>query len=434
MKYLIKNGRCIDPSSTLDAVQDILVDKGVIADCGKKLSAPKDAQVIDAKGLIVAPGFVDMHVHFRTPGREDVETIESGSRAAAKGGYTSVLMMPNTEPAIETPELVKNINAQAQKESLINSYVCAAATKNREGALLNDYKALKAAGALAVSDDGSGIAEDETFRKALRAASSAGLLLIDHCEDKKLSGKGVMHEGFMSSKLGLRGIPAAAEYEMVRRDIEFARGLDLPVHIAHVSCAQSCELIRKAKKAGVRVTAEAAPHHFALTDENCAGYDTRTKMNPPLREASDVRALKEALADGTIDAIATDHAPHGLHDKYVEFDAAAFGVIGLETALSISIMELVIKKVLDWPRLIELMSANPARILGIPAGTLKKGAAADIVIFDPKAQWTYGAAQVESRSKNSPFLDWELTGAVTAVLCGGKQIVSEGKVAQPCVL
>ena len=434
MKYLIKNGRCVDPANKLDGVNDILVSDGLIAGVGKKLPVSKDAQVIDAKGLIVAPGFVDMHVHFRSPGREDVETLESGSRAAAKGGYTSVLMMPNTEPPADSPELVNALCAQAAKESLVNAYVCAAATKNREGAQLADYKALRAAGALAVSDDGGCIADDELLRKALRAAHGEGLLLIDHCEDKRLSGKGVMNEGFISTKLGMRGIPAAAEYEIVRRDIEFARGLDVAVHIAHVSCAQSCDLIRKAKKAGVRVSAEAAPHHFTLTDERCVGYDTRTKMNPPLRGAADVEALKEALADGTIDAIATDHAPHGLHDKYVEFDAAAFGVIGLETALSLAIMELVVKRVLDWPRLIELMSMRPAQLLGIPAGTLTKGAPADIVVFDPKAQWVYNEAQVQSRSKNSPFLDWELTGLATAVLRGGKQIVSGGKVAQPCVL
>lgn len=427
MKYLIKNGRCIDPANKFDAVADLLLSDGKIENIGKKIPSPKGAQTVDAQGMIVAPGFVDMHVHLRTPGREDVETLESGSRAALKGGYTSVLMMPNTDPAVDTPEMACGLKEQAHKESAVHAYVSGAVTKGRQGAQLTDIAGLKAAGALAVTDDGCCVADDGIFRKALRESARAGLLLIDHCEDAKISGKGVMNESFMSTKLGMRGMPRQAEYDMVRRDIEYARGLDAPVHIAHVSCKESCDLIRKAKKAGVRVTAEAAPHHFTLTDEACANYDTRTKMNPPLRADYDVKAVKEALADGTLDAIATDHAPHGLHDKYVEFDAASFGVIGLETALSISVMELVNKGVLDWPRLIELLSSAPAKILGIPAGTLSKGAPADVTVLDPKAELMYTAENVASRSKNSPFIDWKLTGLAMEVFVSGKRLVSGGQ-------
>ncbi|MFA5161827.1 MAG: dihydroorotase [Elusimicrobiales bacterium] len=427
MKYLIKNGRCVDPASKLDAVRDMLVSDGKIEAVAAKLPASGAAQVIDAKGKIVLPGLVDMHAHWRWPGG-DSETVASGSRAALKGGFTGVLMMPNTDPPVDNARTALELAETVKKESLVRAYAACAATKGRQGAELSDFAALKAAGAVAATDDGSCISADDVFRKALKAARHNGLALIDHCEDKKLSANGVMNEGFTAGKLGLRPIARAAEYEMVRRDIEYARGLDAPVHIAHVSCKESCEIIRKAKKTGAPVTAEAAPHHFSLTEEACCGYDTRTKMNPPLRSAEDAAALKDALADGTIDVIATDHAPHGLHDKYVEFDAAAFGIIGHETALSLAVMELIDKKIITWLRLAELMSHAPAKILGIAGGTLAKGAPADITVVDPAVKWIYAASGIESRSRNSPFVDKELCGLATEVFVGGKLMLLGGRI------
>ena len=418
MNYLIKNGRVIDPANKIDDILDVLVADGKIGKVGKDLDA-KAADVIDASGKIVAPGLVDMHAHLREPGREDEETVATGTRAAVRGGYTSIVCMSNTEPAIDNAAVVKAVKDIIKKDASCNVYVAGAITQKREGKTLSDIEGMKKEGIAAVTDDGSCIGDKDIMTDALKAAKKANLLVIDHCEDLKLSAGGVMNKGFVATKTGLRGIPREAEYEMVKRDIELASRLGARVHIAHVSCAESVELIRQAKRDKVPVTAETAPHYFSLTEECCATYDTNTKMNPPLRSSGDVEAIKKGLADGTIDAIATDHAPHTDSEKDVEFDLAPFGIIGLETALSLAVTELVDKKVLSWPELIARMSAIPAKILGIPAGSLKAGAPADIIIIDPEKKYIYSEETIQSKCRNSPFINWELKARVLSVFVKG---------------
>ena len=425
MKILIKNGRVIDPANKIDEILDLLVSGGRIEKLAKNIAEKAD-KTIDAKGLIVAPGLVDMHVHLREPGREDKETIKSGSRAAIRGGFTSVACMPNTEPAIDSPGAVRAVRGLIKKGARCNVFIVGAITAMRAGRKLADIAGMKKEGIVAVSDDGSSVEDAGLMLSALKSCRKESLLLIDHCEDRSISGKGVMNKGFISSKMGLRGIPREAEYSIVKRDIDIAKKCGAAIHIAHVSCKESADIIRKAKKQGVRVTAETAPHYFSLTDECCVTYDTNTKMNPPLREPADVEAMKSALADGTIDAIATDHAPHTDSEKDVEFDFAPFGIIGLETALPLSVTELVEKKVLSWSGLIAKLSSNPAGILGIGGGSLKKGSPADIVLIDPAAKFVYKKEDVESRSKNSPFIGWELKGKAVSVLIGGEIAMKEG--------
>jgi len=423
MDILIKQGRVIDPVNKCDGVFDVLVEKGTISKVAKTIDG-KARLVIDAKGKIVAPGLIDMHVHLREPGREDMETVASGTRAAIAGGITGISAMPNTRPALDNPGILKNLKAIIKKDAIVNVFIVGAITKDRKGALLVDMKAMKKEGAIALSDDGSSIQDEPLMRKALKAAKDAGLLLISHCEDKKLSESGVVNEGIIATKLGLRGIPRRAEYEFVDRDVKLAQKENAALHIAHVSCKEAVDIIRKAKKAGAPVTAETAPHYFSLDETACTAYDTRTKMNPPLRSPDDVQAIKEGLADGTIDAIASDHAPHGKHEKEIEFDAASFGIIGLETSLALAITNLADKKNVPWVRIIELMSAAPARILGLKKkGTLSPGSDADIVIIDPEKEWVYTKEAILSKSKNSPFINWRFKGKVTRVIVEGREIL-----------
>ena len=417
-RYLIKGGRIIDPANKINAISDILISDGKIEKIGKEINAEAD-ETIDAKGKIVAPGLVDMHVHLREPGREDEETVRTGSRAAVHGGFTGILCMPNTRPAIDNIHTIKALKEIIVKDALCNVFVAGTITLERAGKKLTDFEKLKKEGVVAVSDDGASVQNKDIMREALECSKKAGLVLIEHCEDPDLSAGGVMNKGFVSTKSGLRGIPAKAEYEAVRRNLGLARKTSGRIHIAHVSCKESVDLIRKAKKDGIQVTAETAPHYFTLTDECCTSYDTNTKMNPPLKAKEDVEAIKAGLADGTIDAIATDHAPHTDSEKDVEFDYAPFGIIGLETALSLGITELVDKKVLSWDELITKMSANPARILGVAGGSLKEGGPADITIIDPGKEYTFKKDSIESKSKNSPFIDWKLKGKVVSVFVKG---------------
>ena len=428
MTILIKNGRIIDPLRKYDKVGDVLVENGKISQIGGAIDA-KTAQIIDASGKIVSPGFVDLHTHLREPGREDKETIESGTRAAIFGGFTTVCAMPNTEPACDGQAHVKFILERAQEVNLANVIPVGAITKSRQGKEMTEMMELRQAGCLAVSDDGESVADAGVMRRALEYASMAGMLVISHCEDKALAGKGVMHEGYWSTVLGLAPIPAEAESTIVERDMQLAEMAGARLHIAHISAAQSVEIIRQGKKRGVKVTAEATPHHFTLQDEDLKTYDTNFKVNPPLRTAGDVEAIKKALKDGTIDAIATDHAPHLESEKEKEFDFAPFGMIGLETALSLAVMGLIDKGYLDWPGLIEKLSVNPCRILGYDRGSLAEGAVADITLIDPAKDWTYRKEDIKSRSSNSPFIGWKMKAAVTDVIVGGRVVLKDGKIA-----
>jgi len=424
MKYLIKNGRVIDPADKIDEFSDVFIAEGKIERIGKNLNVKPD-EVIDAKDRIVAPGLVDMHVHLREPGREDKETMRSGTRAALKGGFTSVACMPNTEPPIDNPKIVKLVRDIIKKDALCNVFIISAITKGREGKVLADFDQVKKTSLAAVSDDGACVEDANLMLKALKECKKSHLLLIDHCEDTKISSGGVINKGFVSTKMGLRGIPKEAEYKMVKRDIELAKKASTNIHIAHVSCKESIDLIRKAKSDGIKVSAETAPHYFSLTEDCCVTYDTNTKMNPPLRTTGDVNAIKEALSDGTIDAIATDHAPHTDSEKGVEFDFAPFGVIGLETALSLAAVELVERGALSWPDAILKMSTNPARILGLDKGGLKTGGQADIVIIDPNKEYVYEEESIESKCKNSPFIGWRLKAKVTHVFVAGELVMND---------
>jgi dihydroorotase len=420
MKYLIKNGHVVDPANDINEKTDVLISDSKIEKVAKNIS-DNSAKVIDAKDKMVCPGFVDMHVHLREPGLDDKETLETGTDAALAGGFTTVVTFPNTMPVLDTPETINALKEEIKNRSSINILVAGAVTKGQEGKDLCDIGALKDAGAIALTDDGNSIADYQIMRLAIKQTDENEILLISHCEDKNLSKNGVMNEGFISSKLGLKPIPKSAEYEFIRRDLELAKGLNARIHIAHVSCKESCELIRQAKKEGVKVTAETAPHYFSLSEKCVETFNTSYKMNPPLRTEEDIKEIKKSLKDKTLDVIATDHAPHGPHDKEVEFDNASFGIIGLETSLSVGIMELIDTKVLDWPALVKSMSLNPAKILGIEKGTLSKGADADIVIIDPKEKYLYSKDSIKSKSKNSPFIGKELKGKVTEVFVGGKK-------------
>lgn len=425
MTYLIKNGRLIDPAGGLDEISDILITEGKIANVGKDLNG-REAEVIEAKGRIVAPGLVDMHAHLREPGREDKETVQSGTRAAVKGGYTNIACMPNTEPPLDSAKTIKLLKGIIKKSAVSNAFIIGAITEARLGKKLTDFKMMQKEGITALSDDGSSIADEGIMLEALKAAKETGILLIEHCEDTKLSAGGVINKGYIATKMGLCGIPKEAEYLRVKRDLDLAKKVSGRIHIAHISCKESVDLVRKAKKNKALVSAETCPHYFTMTDECSVTYDTNTKMNPPLRTKEDVEAIKAGLKDGTIDVIATDHAPHTDAEKDVEFDSAPFGIIGLETALSLSVMELVEKNVLSWKELILKMSTAPANILNIGKGALKKGCAADIVIIDPDKEYVYTKDSIESRSKNSPFIGWTLKAKATHVFVSGKMVMCGG--------
>ena len=418
---IIKNGYIIDPLNKKEGKFDILINGSKITRVAKEIKQAAE-QIIDAKNMIVVPGLIDMHVHLREPGREDNETVASGTRAAASGGITSVCSMPNTQPAIDNKEVLKRLKDIIKKDAATNVFTAGAITKERAGREIVDMKTMKKEGAIAFSDDGDSIQDGSVMLDALKTAKENGILIISHCEDKTVSKKGVVNEGIIATKLGLRGMPKETEYKFIERDIKLAKKIDTKIHIAHVSCKESVEIIRKAKKEGVKVTAETAPHYFSLEESACENYDTRTKMNPPLRTTLDVKAIIEGLADGTIDVIASDHAPHGKHEKEIEFDLAAFGIIGLETLLPLAI-RLVEEKKLSWAKLVRLMSVNPAKILGLnKKGSLSPESDADITIIDPDKKWVYTKDSICSKSKNSPFINWQFKGKVTSVIIGGKTI------------
>jgi len=419
MSILIKNGRVIDPANKRDGIFDILIENGKISKVAKDIKTTAK-NIIDARDKIVTPGLIDMHVHLREPGREDIETVASGTAAAARGGITSILSMPNTYPAMDSRESIRALKKIIKKDSKVNVFISGAITKERAGEKMVDMKAMKKEEVLALTDDGNPVEKGDVMFSALKKAGENNLLLISHCEDKNLSKEGVVNEGITATKLGLRGIPRSAEYEFVKRDIELSKKAKAKLHIAHVSCRESVEAVEKAKKQGLKVTTEVTPHHFSLDENVCMNYDTRTKMNPPLRSAEDILVIKKALKNGTIDAIASDHAPHGKHEKEIEFENAAFGIIGLETSLALAIANLVDKKIITWTKLVELMSAAPAKILGLnKKGALSSGYDADITIIDPEAEWVYTRDTIRSKSKNSPFINRRFKGkAVCTIVCG----------------
>lgn len=429
MRVLITNGRVIDPKNGFDEIADILIDNSVIGAIGKNLKA-KDAEIFDAKGLAVVPGLIDMHVHFREPGYEYKETIASGSRAAAHGGFTSVCCMPNTNPVIDNQSVVEFVLTQGKKAGLVNVFPIGAISKGSLGQELSEIGDLHSAGVVALSDDGKGVMNAEIMRRAMEYAQMVDLPIIAHCEDSFLSGDGVMNEGYTSTVLGLKGIPRIAEIVMVARDIEIARFTAGRLHIAHVSCAESVQMVRRAKSEGVKVTAECCPHHFTLTEEAVLHYDPNTKVNPPLRTLSDVTALKEGLRDGTIDCIATDHAPHAEAEKDVEYDNAPFGIIGLETAVGLAITELVDTGILSLGQLVEKMAVNPAQVLKLNRGHLSVGAIADVTVIAPKQAWPVERELFLSKSKNSPFIGKTLNGKVMLTVVAGRIVYNAGK-AQP---
>lgn len=421
-RVLLKGGRIVDPATRTDGRLDLLVEGGRVVAREASIQSSDDTQVVDVSGLVVTPGIVDMHVHFREPGREDEETILSGSVAAAHGGVTSVAAMPNTQPAIDTRSWVEYV---LERESPINVYAIAAATVGRDGKQLTEMAELAEAGAVAFSDDGNPIVSATMMRRALEYSSMVGRPLISHCEDPDLSRDGVANEGLASTRAGLKPVPGAAEETMVARDIILARVTGARLHIAHVSTAGSVELVRRAKEDGIAVTCETCPHYFSLTDDEVRTYDTSVRVNPPLRSRSDVDAIRDGLADGTIDAIASDHAPHSLEEKQVEFDAAPPGMTGVETLLPVTMTYLVQPGFVTLERAVELMTADPANILGIIAGSLEVGAPADVVAFDADRGWTPTKEWFRSKSGNSPFIGRALRGRALFTMVRGEVVFEE---------
>jgi dihydroorotase len=423
MSILITGGLVVDPSQGLEEIRDVLIEAGKIAGLEPPGTIPPEGrEVIDALGLVVAPGLIDMHVHLREPGEEYKETIESGTAAAARGGFTAVACMPNTKPVNDNASVTRFILDQAAKSGRARVYPVGAISQGSLGKRLSEYGELKTTGCVAVSDDGQPVMNALLMRRALEYAKTFDLLVISHAEDLNLRSDGVMHEGQVSVRLGLAGMPAAAEEIMVYRDIRLARLTGARLHIAHVSTAGSVAIIREAKLSEIGITAEATPHHFALTDNAVEGYDTNAKVNPPLRSGWDRQAVLEGLADGTIDAIACDHAPHSILEKDVEFADAAFGLIGLETSLGLS-LRLVHEGVLTLAQLIARMSIHPARILRLPGGTLTPGSPADVTLIDPNREWTVDPSRFASKSRNCPFQGWNLKGQAVGTIVDGKLVI-----------
>ena len=425
-RLLLKGGRVVDPSRRLDAPRDVLLEDGRVARVEKGLSR-RGAEVIEAEGLVVCPGFIDLHVHLREPGREDKETIATGTRAAAAGGFTAVCAMPNTTPVNDNSGITRSILDKARSEGIVRVYPIGAITRGARGEELAEYGDLKDAGCVAVSDDGRPVASARVMRRALEYARAFDLPVVDHCEEPALFERAAMNEGPVATLLGLRGAPSAAESIVVERDVQLAELTAGRLHVAHLSTAASVDAVRRGKARGVRVTAEVTPHHLLLTDQAVkdSDYDACTKMNPPLRSEADRRAMVEALRDGTIDAIATDHAPHTVDDKKVEYEEAAFGVVGLETAVSLCLDRLVASGLLPLTRLVTLLSTGPARVFGLPGGTLAPGAPADVTVLDLDRPRKVDPARFHSKGRNTPFAGWALKGAAVITVVGGRIVWQE---------
>jgi len=423
MGIVIKNGRLIEPASGLSEELDVLVEGQTIAKIGPGLSGDR---TIDAAGCVVCPGLVDIHVHFREPGFESKETIATGSRAAARGGFTSVVTMPNTNPPVDNGGMVELHNRRARETASIKVWPAAAATKGRQGTEMTEMAELKATGAVAVTDDGDDIRSSWVMRRVLEYASMVDMTYLAHCEDHSLIEDGAMNEGFNSTRLGLPGLPKAMEEIAIDRVIRLAELAGARVHICHVSTAGGAEIIRRAKAKGLPVTCETAPHYWTLTDDAVERFGPNAKMNPPLREPEDIDAIKQALADGTIDCIASDHAPHTPTEKDVEFQLAPFGIVGLETSLALAVAGLVEPGVITLERVVSLMTHAPARILGLPAGRIEVGGPADVTVFDPKAEWVVEPGAFSSKGRNTPFTGMHLRGLVKTTLCNGSVVYEAG--------
>jgi dihydroorotase len=419
---LIKGGHVIDPAAKINAPMDVLLRDGRVAEVAPPNKIRENAdEKIDARRLIVAPGFIDLHVHLREPGQGYKETIATGTAAAAAGGFTSVCTMPNTAPVVDTAEWVEWLRSP-ERGAVVNVFPIAAATRGSRGQALTDFSALQRSGAVAVTDDGKPILDDGMMRMALQLGAELNIPVVQHAEDTRITANCSMHEGPTSFRLGLRGQPASAEAVIVDRDVTLAQQIrESRLHVAHLSTSDALKAVRRGKRARVRVTCEVTPHHFTLLDENVGEYDTNFKMNPPLRSVTDREAILVALADGTVDAIATDHAPHAAHEKQVEFERASFGITGLETALALAITKLHREHKVPLSRIVELFTSGPARVFDLRGrGSLVKGNHADVTIFDPKKRWTFDAAKSRSLSRNTPFDGWQLTGKVVATVVGGK--------------
>lgn len=421
MKQIIKNGFVVNPAKGFAGKADILINYGVIERVAENID-DYDAKIIDATGLVVAPGLVDLHVHFREPGYEHKEDIASGSRAAVAGGVTTVVCMPNTNPPTDNAALVEYVINKGKKTGLVNVLTTACITKEQKGAELTEMAELKEAGAVAFSDDGCPVSSSMIMRRALEYSKMLNIPIMSHCEDLALVDNGSMNDGYTATLLGLRGIPKSAESAAVSRDILLAEELDARLHICHVSTRNSIEAIRAAKARGAKITAETAPHYFTLTDKACEGFNTNAKMNPPLRDDEDVEAVIQALCDGTIDSIATDHAPHHVDDKRVEFEKAANGIVGLETSLALGYTYLVKTGRMTLLQLIDRMSTKPAQVIGSDRGTLNVGAPADIILFDTENEFEVNVKEFESKGKNSPYDGWKLFGKVCRTINGGKTV------------
>jgi dihydroorotase len=419
MDLVVKNGRLVDPARKIDRTGDILIQDGVIRSVGE--AAAGDVPILDATGLIVAPGFFDIHVHLREPGTEEAETIGSGGTAAVAGGFTAVAAMPNTKPPNDNPSITHFILSEAKRSSPARVFPVGAITKEQKGETLAEIGEMFEVGICAISDDGKPVMNAQLFRRALEYARLFDMPVIQHCEDLNLSKSGVMHEGIYSTRLGLKGIPSAAEETMVSRDLILAQITGSKYHVAHLSTRGAVEMVREAKARGIRVSAEVAPHHFTLTDAAVADYDTNAKMNPPLRSSDDVAALVDAIKDGTIDVIASDHAPHHINLKMLEFDRAPFGITGLETAVALALTKLQ----LPISRVVELFSINPQKIVKVKQWGLFEGSTADLTLLDLSRTWTFDVAQSRSKSRNSPFHGWHFKGKAAATIVGGKVVYED---------